>query len=647
MMFPRVTPLVVVVVAAATSVDAPLAQTPHGCTFQVKVVSDSRLMINCGAFFPSGEWIFALWKYRDGWESDPPALVQSKGTATQTVVGSTDRAVTVEFPSKTLEGNADYRILITGPSPGSKPTVVAFSTAPSAEIVHRPNPRDLPNWADLMLRSAVGFDAAAPCSPCEVKAITRGVLKKDGTKTPATTITHLVSPGSIINTDVAAAGVVLLTLQQSDLGDREADLEFSGLKNVFGAQVIGEGTVGSVTPSSSADYSIEVGLEAAEGNRPSYSLDAALHPPMRSWGLTEWRVLTDLDLGHNDKQSANSIHIGTDVLFPFQRLNFGPLFGWRPAARVIYETDKDGDSRNMLGSAETNVRLKGLYKPRDVQRRSIAVRLSVRERRPVSREAVAQPDFGYVIPVKAGLDFGGSVRERTEGAGPTEVRIEKFGIARLRFGTMPVFEYKRLTVSDDFAVRWLLSKELMLDTSAARREGGDRHEGVQRTDRAGHSGSARPFCAGIDVQERSSTTRVQHRAVRGRTRGNRLLSPFPGSLASRRLPLHRELLRYRPHHDVLEVVAQGRDEPGRRRRENETVTDPLSRETGRTNDPTYRMPSSSVVGVPSARARSTGSSTPTRHIVHARSLDLIREIATSFCRNRIPCQMSPTSELTV
>jgi hypothetical protein len=450
--------LAVASVAAAPSMAS--AQAALGCTFVVKVVSESRILLGCGADWPNapGDWSFTLWHYADGWERDPKTLIQSKGTVRQTPLSTPDRALRLDFAPGSLVDNATYRLIITAPAQAD-PAILAFSTAAEAEIVLQDNRNQ------AMVQGVVGFDPA-PCSPCVLtEEITPARLRPDGTKTTPVIVSHTVSVGRIVNDDLAAVGRAALTVDGGGLSDGASTVRFNGLKNVLGAAVAAKGDVGSLDRASSAAYSIEVGLQAADGSRPSYSLDASLQPTLASWGQSEWRALAELDLGHNDEQSANSLHVGSDLLLPFRQVNWGPIFGVKPATKVMYETDKDGDSRNVIGAAETLIRLKGLYNPRDVHRKAVAVRLSVRERKPIKVQAVEPFKLGYAVPVKAGFDFGGSIRERTAGSDAAQVQIGKFSVARLRVGAVPVVEYRRLTFTNDLTVRWLLSDELVLDES--------------------------------------------------------------------------------------------------------------------------------------------------------------------------------------
>jgi hypothetical protein len=233
-----------------------------------------------------------------------------------------------------------------------------------------------------------------------------------------------------------------------------------------------------------SQYYINVNYSAGVGTAPAWVLDGQITP--RLWMTHGFTIspLAAADVGNNKLSGqtyTNTIDFGIASQKPFFTTNLGPLREALLVTGFKYETDKQFDRDNLLGTADLRYSFARLYRTQDVQTLATYYEALQQYRNkktsgdPNQTPYVPQVDdfrpplIGYALDFHTGIETGGALLDTTVNAssGKATQTLPSYSILRLVPQVHGLLEIWKFKLESTFAGRYLaLTENTVLETSA-------------------------------------------------------------------------------------------------------------------------------------------------------------------------------------
>lgn len=246
--------------------------------------------------------------------------------------------------------------------------------------------------------------------------------------------------------DPGALGRLNITLEHSlDTGEQQFAMSVSGLVDVFGEAVKFDPSARIKVPQApgtkeAADYYFKIDYAAGVGAKPAWVFESKVAPRIGG-SIFGFRPGPDLetDIGENSISGIkynDTVDLGLSGTRGFP-LKSNSLQFVLATAGVTYETDKELDKDNLLGTLDGLFNFKGLYAPRKY--RTIAVYQKLLkdpkyQSAKIQLEDVKPVFWGYGLDFHLGFEGGAALVDTTATAsvGKAKINVPSYDILRVK-----------------------------------------------------------------------------------------------------------------------------------------------------------------------------------------------------------------------
>jgi hypothetical protein len=284
--------------------------------------------------------------------------------------------------------------------------------------------------------------------------------------------------------DPGDLGRIRITLDEGITGPQQISLELQGLVDIFNQKVKVDPSARiklSKAPATreAAYYYFKVDYAAGVGAKPAWVFDGKVAPPIGSL-VAGWQFAPDLeaDIGNSSISGikyTDIIHLGVTAsrgrrvndILEYVLTTIGPT----------YETDKEFNRENLLGTVDFAFNFKNLYEPRKYRTIDKFKKIKDDPKNATAKvqiEDIKPALFGYGLDFHAGVEGGGALVDTTQKAttGSATITVPTYSIFRpypeihafLEVGTV-TFDVKvigRNLVETENTVRQLSNGSLLL-----------------------------------------------------------------------------------------------------------------------------------------------------------------------------------------
>jgi hypothetical protein len=360
------------------------------------------------------------------------------------------------------------------PKPVDIDTTSSFTVTPSLSSAH-PNDVDF-NSNVLVLLSA---------SSCEMKvqnalSEARSIVVKQCYVPISQAMVKSASPISVIKTP-EDIGYVKVTLERP-MKQQGVPISLTGVTDIFGKVPKVDSKSRLVPPKAPASkdvssYYLNLSDLAATGASPAWAIDARVSPPIgRLYRGFQFSPLATASVGVGQisgQSYTDTIDFGgtTSRIFEPNSVIQGLAF----APGVVFETDREFDRDNLLGTVDLRLNFAHSYNTRLRRQQSLLQTAIDREAKKKTNQEdsddtpaikwtlddIKSPRFGYAYDLHGLVEAGGALRDTTIHAtkGPATLNLPSYNIARFGVKVHTLFEMGRASVDYTIVGRYLTQTE--------------------------------------------------------------------------------------------------------------------------------------------------------------------------------------------
>jgi hypothetical protein len=443
----RVRMLVAAILLAASSL-AYSSSTRLLCSkyADYKIVSPDVLLVKCTLAYSNSASDLELTLYSVGDLSISSVRTEFR---TRVLPGWNDWMVIEAVPDQTsahlLQPGQQYRLVLQDPQAGSKPTAkIDVDTKPIATIEQ--------DGSDLSGRlfAIHGNIALQPSSKITVSA--HGFLEPDKPLAAEARITEpvdLAAPDPLRAIDPTHLGSASFKLKRQLYFYSQVAFRVSGLRNALGEMVEPDPKARVKIPPAPASKALSTlyvkgDYAAGTGAKPAWIMEGSLTPKLIP-PFAGWQLYPDLEADIGQNSIPNLKYTDTvDLGFSLSRYD-APSMGISQAINLnligsqvgfVYETDKELDRDNALGTFNELLRFRHLWEPQEAKKSALLAKAQGSKSNQgfeVKPEDLRSPAFGYQFyPILVG-EFGSALKDITATAtvGKATIRVPSYAIARI------------------------------------------------------------------------------------------------------------------------------------------------------------------------------------------------------------------------
>jgi hypothetical protein len=365
-----------------------------------------------------------------------------------------------------LEGGKKYRLVYRPPS-ASEDKTVDVDTSASATITL--SLLDT-NQRIFDLKSHIAFLVPASGS---LKLVVREYIGADdkpgfdysrtGFLAANASTSDIADPGDL--------GRLQISLAEGITGRQQVAMSLEGLNDIFSQPI-------KVDPSSrvklaqapstrdAAYYYFKIDYAGGVGAKPAWVFDGKIAPQAGPL-IRGWQLAPDLEANVGNGTLSGIKYTDTvDIGGTASRgKRIGNILQYvLTTAGATYETDKEFDRDNMLGTVDFTFNFKNLYEPRKYRTLD---KLQVANNDPANAKAKVQLEdikpavFGYGMDFHLGLEAGGALVDTTQKAttGPAKIVVPAYSILRPRPQVHAFLEVGTVTFDAKAVGRYLIETE--------------------------------------------------------------------------------------------------------------------------------------------------------------------------------------------
>jgi hypothetical protein len=366
-----------------------------------------------------------------------------------------------------LEGSKKYRVVVRYPATSAKGTSLDIDTTNTITVRAVAEDSTLQNFEAI---SHVGFRIPGHLTVTLHKfAGDEEVLQLESVESQY--VSSSTVRDDVVQLEPENIGKLRFTTQKSLKTEQQLDLLVGGLSDNFNQIVKVDETSkikAAPAPSTkeSASYYFKIDYAAGTGATPAWVFDAKVSPLLATV-LGGWHIAPDLeaDIGNSTISGikyTDTVHLGATIshgnrgsgLVQYILTTVGPT----------YETDKELDRHNLLGTVDFMFNAKGLYEPRKyrtVDRYDREKADPKNANANIKLEDVKPVFWGYGLDTHIGLEAGGALVDTTAKAsvGKATIDLPSYSIVRPRPQVHAFLELGAVTVDAKAVGRYLVETE--------------------------------------------------------------------------------------------------------------------------------------------------------------------------------------------
>jgi len=364
-----------------------------------------------------------------------------------------------------LEGGKKYRLAYRTPS--SEDKTVDVDTSPSATIALSPLDTDQKIFT---LKSHVAFLAPKPGG---LELVVREYIGGDEKPSFDYSRTGFL-PAKASTSDISDPGDLgrmQITLTDGITGRQQVAMSVEGLSGILGQaiKIDPSARVKLAQAPSTRDasyYYFKIDYAGGVGAKPAWVFDGKVAPPIGAlfWG---WQLAPDLEANIGSGTLSGIKYTDTvDIGGTASRgtRGGGILAYVLTTAGVTYETDKEFDRANLLGTVDFTFNFKNLYEPRKyrtIDKLQAANQDPKNAKAKVQLEDIKPALIGYGVDFHVGLEAGGALVDTTQKAttGSAKIAVPAYSIVRPRPQAHAFLEIGTVTFDVKATGRYLIETE--------------------------------------------------------------------------------------------------------------------------------------------------------------------------------------------